>query len=711
MAKDSAQRRGRGRGEWPRELDPRFDEVELLSRGKISSVYRAREKSLDRSVAVRVLHSHVQENQTVRQRFRREFAAARRLDHPGILQTYDVIEEEEVVALVMEYVEGRTVREWVEEEGAMALDEAVALLVEAAEALDHAHQRGVLHRDLSAHHLMVTSEGKAKLVGFGLARVEELVGLTMHTRVLGAMEAMAPERLLGMSYDGRADIYSLGVVAKELLTGEPPRAMSFSDSLLRAGESGSGEEEPGGAPEEMEGLPETVRYALERALASDVSARFVKATQFGRALKGEWQVGRLERWGSLVRRRCSSCETMVMPGLSQCVQCGHAFHRLIEDQSPGEWMVVILSDRDVFEKDVWFEANTASQHLSEEQFQGLMVFLSQFEDTEAAASGHWWYRYPPYALLANLSWYESRRIAGEIQKQGVPARADTRVPPNPWAGTDVTRNRVVVNANLAMLALVLSAALFTVASLISVLIPAAMFGLIALGAILGVGAMLLVGRYWIPEVEVYGIEESNQGLRSVMISSEAWLGLGSWKSSEVLPEGTAERLRALGDPATRREVMELLGLILDRGLGGEMRAEEIQTLVDEALEAGAELEKQSSGEEASQAELLGELEALEVRIEEAETAEGAEKWIEEKARVTEAFKRRDEREQRRTLLQARLMAVRGRLLETRMADEESLERGEREVDEFAEVRLLLSAAREVDAIAGVQEPSGVEVVQ
>jgi len=206
-----------------------------LGIGGMGEVYRAYDSRLDRSVAVKLIRSDASAADGVaRERFRREARAAARLSHPAIVQIHDIVESGEGDAIVMELVEGEPLSQRIAR-GPLPIDECVRLAREIAEGLAAAHTRKILHRDLKAENVMVTTDGHAKILDFGLAKqIEGEESLTRTDAVIGTFRCMSPEQARGLELDHRSDLFSFGVLLYEMLTGKSPfRGENAPDTLSR----------------------------------------------------------------------------------------------------------------------------------------------------------------------------------------------------------------------------------------------------------------------------------------------------------------------------------------------------------------------------------------------------------------------------------------------------------------------------------------------
>ena len=203
-------------------LSGRYRVTRLLGRGGMSAVWLARDDVLDRDVAVKMLHIRRLESAEAVERFEREARTLASLAHPGIVTVIDRGDDHGRPFIVFEYVRGRDLRERIDDEGRLPLADVVVLGEQIADALAYAHARGVIHRDVKPHNILLTPDGQPKLTDFGIARVLEQPGLTMEGRVLGTGDYLAPEQAAGEAIDARADVYALGVLLYHALCGDVP---------------------------------------------------------------------------------------------------------------------------------------------------------------------------------------------------------------------------------------------------------------------------------------------------------------------------------------------------------------------------------------------------------------------------------------------------------------------------------------------------------
>ena len=193
-----------------------------IGAGGMSTVYRAFDQTLERVVAVKLMHREIASDSDQLERFRREARAVAQFSHPHIVGVIDAGEDDGRPYIVFEYVEGETLKERIRRCGRLPVDESLAYAIEIARALGAAHARGIVHRDIKPQNVLIDEEGMAKVTDFGIARSLDEEGLTADGRVLGTTDYVSPEQALGHAVNGQSDIYSLGIVLYEMLTGDVP---------------------------------------------------------------------------------------------------------------------------------------------------------------------------------------------------------------------------------------------------------------------------------------------------------------------------------------------------------------------------------------------------------------------------------------------------------------------------------------------------------
>src|SRR3954452_19121457 len=193
-----------------------------IAHGGMAEVYLARDESLDRLVALKALFPEYAREPSFVERFRREAQAAANLNHPNIVAIYDWGQEDGTYFIVMEYVEGRSLRDLIRSEAPLDPNQAAEITAEIASALGFAHRNGVVHRDVKPGNVLLTRSGTVKVTDFGIARAGASDGLTQTGSVMGTATYFSPEQAQGLPVDGRSDVYALGVVLYEMVCGVAP---------------------------------------------------------------------------------------------------------------------------------------------------------------------------------------------------------------------------------------------------------------------------------------------------------------------------------------------------------------------------------------------------------------------------------------------------------------------------------------------------------
>jgi serine/threonine protein kinase len=205
-------------------LGGRYSILDTIGEGGMAIVYRAKDTLLNRVVAIKVLRPQYASDSEFRERFRREAQSAAALSHPNIVNVYDVGEDSGSNYIVMEWVDGQTLNDIIVRDGRLTVDMTADYSVQILDALEHAHRSGVIHRDIKPHNILITRDGHVKVTDFGIARAASASALTETGKVIGTVNYTSPEQARGASAIAESDIYSLGVVMYEMLTGRLPFA-------------------------------------------------------------------------------------------------------------------------------------------------------------------------------------------------------------------------------------------------------------------------------------------------------------------------------------------------------------------------------------------------------------------------------------------------------------------------------------------------------
>jgi serine/threonine-protein kinase len=237
-----------------------------LGAGGMGVVYRAMDLLLEREVAIKRLRSEYASSPSVLERFRKEAQLQAKLNHPNIAQLYTLLQDGDSLCIVMEFIDGTVLRNFMP----MPWPSAVPVALQILEALDYAHRRGVLHRDIKPENIVIDREGTVKVMDFGIAHALGAARLTRERVVIGTLEYMPPERILNREMDQRSDLYSVGVLLFEMLSGRLPFINESEYELLRA----QVETVPPPVGQFVEGVPEFVAEAIRKALEKDPANRY-----------------------------------------------------------------------------------------------------------------------------------------------------------------------------------------------------------------------------------------------------------------------------------------------------------------------------------------------------------------------------------------------------------------------------------------------------
>ena len=247
-----------------------------LGHGGMATVHVARDETLGRDVAIKRLSEALSGDEVFRERFMREARTAAGLSHPNIVAVFDVGDEGGIPYIVMECVEGLTLAELLAENGPLDPDRTVDLILQACAGLEHAHAAGLVHRDIKPQNLLVREDDTLKIVDFGIARPVDGTQLTLAGTILGTAAYLAPEQALGERVTAAADLYSLGAVTYELLSGRPPYEFeSLAELPVKQRE---------GPPPPIDGISEELQDAVHRCLAPDPADRPASAAALAHEL-------------------------------------------------------------------------------------------------------------------------------------------------------------------------------------------------------------------------------------------------------------------------------------------------------------------------------------------------------------------------------------------------------------------------------------------
>ena len=252
-----------------RVLDNRYELQELIGGGGMADVYKARDILLDRTVAVKILHEQFKRDSEFIQKFHREAQAAAKLSHPNIVNIYDVGVMGDDHYIVMEYVPGSTLKDRIKQEGHLSVDAALRVAKDIASALAHAHANNLVHCDIKPHNILMMPDGSAKVADFGIARAVTESTMTYTGNVVGSVHYFSPEQAKGTMITPRSDVYALGVVLYEMLTGQLPFTGETPVSIAMK----HLQEQPRSVRQLDESIPPVVEAIVARAMQKDANMR------------------------------------------------------------------------------------------------------------------------------------------------------------------------------------------------------------------------------------------------------------------------------------------------------------------------------------------------------------------------------------------------------------------------------------------------------
>ena len=255
-------------------LDNRYEILEVIGTGGMAVVYKARCHRLNRLVAIKILKDDYLEDEEFRRRFHSESQAVAMLSHPNIVSIYDVSTSIMADYIVMELIDGITLKQYMEKKGVLNWKETLHFAIQIAKALEHAHSRGIVHRDIKPHNVMVLKNGSVKVTDFGIARMMSK-GNTLTKEALGSVHYISPEQAKGGRVDSRSDIYSLGVVMYEMMSGRPPydgeSPVAVAIQHINGGAAMPSTLNPN--------IPGGLEQIIMRAMAHESADRYASATQ------------------------------------------------------------------------------------------------------------------------------------------------------------------------------------------------------------------------------------------------------------------------------------------------------------------------------------------------------------------------------------------------------------------------------------------------
>ena len=254
-------------------LKQRYKILRHIGSGGMAEGYLAQDQLLNRQVAIKVLRAQFNDDKTLLNQFKHEAQSAARLSSPSIINVFDVCEENGKSFIVMEYVEGKTLKDLLEKQGRLTPYQAVKIACDIAAGLSHAHKRNIIHCDIKPHNILITENMMPKIADFGIARMISSMTMVYTNSVIGSVHYLSPEQASGKTITAQSDIYSLGIVLYEMLTGHVP----FDGNTAVAVAMMHVEKTPPPLSTYIEGLPECLQHVIDKALAKDLTKRYATA--------------------------------------------------------------------------------------------------------------------------------------------------------------------------------------------------------------------------------------------------------------------------------------------------------------------------------------------------------------------------------------------------------------------------------------------------
>lgn len=258
-----------------KKLDGRYEITEIIGIGGMANVYKAYDVIENRIVAVKILREEYMGSEEMRRRFKNESKAMAVLNHPNVMKVYDVSFSDRMQSIVMEYIDGITLKEYIEQQGVLKWKEAVHFTVQILRALQHAHDKGIVHRDIKPQNIMLLSDGTIKITDFGIARFARSETRTLTDKAIGSVHYISPEQAAGAATDARTDLYAVGVILYEMLTGRVPFEADTPVSVALKQIQSTAVPPRQINPSIPEGLQEITLHAMEK----DIGKRYQSAAQ------------------------------------------------------------------------------------------------------------------------------------------------------------------------------------------------------------------------------------------------------------------------------------------------------------------------------------------------------------------------------------------------------------------------------------------------
>lgn len=336
-------------------LAGRYEILQLLGQGGMGAVYKARDNELDRLVAVKLVRPEYSSHPEILRRFKQELILARAVTHRNVVRIFDLGQADGLKFITMEYVEGRDLRSVLHEKGKLTPSEAVTVMLQVCRALDAAHAEGVVHRDLKPQNIMLDAQNRVYVMDFGIARSSEMSGMTQTGMLMGTPEYMSPEQARGQHVDARSDLFALGIIFYELLTGKSPYQADTTMATLW-----KRTQERSRPPIELESsIPKPLSDAVQKCLEIETKDRYQSAGEIINDLEA-WQATGKTTGGRplILPTPASAYWKWIAAGLAVVLVAGAAafhFKGPAKTKAPHAPISVLIADFDNYTGDPIFD--------------------------------------------------------------------------------------------------------------------------------------------------------------------------------------------------------------------------------------------------------------------------------------------------------------------------------------------------------------------
>ena len=619
----------------------RYTLGEELGRGGMATVFRAEDREDDTEVAIKLLHPHLSGDAAMVEAFYREAELMKSLKSPGVVSVYETTEIDGRPAIVMELLEGGTVRQLSARQEKLSEEQALEVVKPVLEVLSEAHDQGIVHRDIKPGNILLDGQKVPRLIDFGISQAEELVALA-NAGQIGTVEYMAPERIDGLAIDGRSDLYSVGVMLFELLCGHLPYRADSASAVMKMHRNAEVPDPSFFAPE----LSPHISRAIQIALAKHPEERFHNADEMLAMLEGRANIGDREkiaehrRWRSLIES-ADMAELMAAP---------------VEEEGY-EWVVFVPRPDEVFQRDSRRKFTALRSYLLDHS-RYLQIPVQQAEEPPDE-SLKWTRLMQHNGVARGLSRLGAEYVVEALDAADIPSRHARRSRRHRHESrlVQLIGGSQVGNIMLGTL-LILWAAFFLIAregyagsSPPAWLDPAFIVFTITLGLSLGwFGTAAMAREFWYCRFSRAFLLDFCAPKRAEMQSEEIIGGAHLRLARQM----RSSRVRASFEGGLNIS-LHLLDFLEDSELPGrqqvEAAIEDLTALARELVDVEQQIAHLRPGE------LIGQIRALDRQITVAESVDVAESVMEQKSSLQEQLKTRDKAQARLQILAQRLLEL------------------------------------------------------